>query len=187
MDLTGYIMDLETLISKYTVLISVEIVLVVLAILLTWLVPYLEKRTKKKPDRRKTKRKIRLEKVAKRNLIIFQIVFSAFLFIVGGLFIKGDVKTRNALKTDESYNAIAIFEGEAYLNNDYPNISSLEALFDLIFIDSRLVTFESSDEFYCIDMSDVDEGWLEDRGEFHGKITYGENSKFILKIEQKKG
>lgn len=183
MDLTGYIMDLESLISKYTISISVEIALLVLAIFSIWLVPYLEKRTKKKPDKHKTKRKIRLEKVAKRNLLIFQVVFSVFLVVVGGLFIKGDVKTRNALKADESHNAVAIFEGEAYLHHDYHIIGGFPALFDLISIDSRLVTFEGSDESYYISMSEIDEGWLEDWGDFHGKITYGENSKFILKIE----
>ena len=67
MDLTGYIMDLESLISRYTILIFVKVALIVLVIFLIWLVPYLEKRTKKKPDKHKTKRKIRLEKVAKRK------------------------------------------------------------------------------------------------------------------------
>lgn len=183
MNLTGYIMGLESLINRYTVLIFVQIVLMVLGIFLIWFLPYFEKRTKKKPDKHKTKRKIELEKVAKRNLLIVQIVISAFLVIVGGLFVKGDVKTLNDLKADVSQNAVAIYEGDAYLPNTYPHISGLDALFDSIIVDSRSVTFEGSNEIYYIDMSKVDEGWLEDWGDFHGKITYGENSKFILKIE----
>lgn len=183
MDLTGYIMDLESLISRYTILIFVKVALIVLVIFLIWLVPYLEKRTKKKPDKHKTKRKIRLEKVAKRNLLIFQIVFSTFLVVVGGLLIKGDVKTLNALKTDARQNSFSVYEGDAHMPNTYPHISGLDAFFDSIIVDSRSVFFEDSNEIYYIDMLKVDEGWLEDWGEFYGKITYGENSKFILKIE----
>ena len=181
MDLTGYIMDLESLISRYTILIFVKVALIVLVIFLIWLVPYLEKRTKKKPDKHKTKRKIRLEKVAKRNLLIFQIAFSVLFVIIGVLYTNWDIKTLKNLKVDANQNLAVVYEADATLVGA-PYLRSADVFFDLI-VDSRSVFFGDSNEIYHIDMSKIEEGWFEDEGEFHGKITYGENSKFILKIE----
>lgn len=181
MDLTGYIMDLESLISRYTILIFVKVALIVLVIFLIWLVPYLEKRTKKKSDKHKTKRKIRLEKVAKRNLLIFQIAFSVLFVIIGVLYTNWDIKTLKNLKVDANQNLAVVYEGDATLVGA-PYLRSADVFLDLI-VDSRSVFFGDSNEIYHIDMSKIEEGWFEDEGEFHGKITYGENSKFILKIE----
>lgn len=181
MDLTGYITDLESLISRYTILILVKAAAMILVIFLIWLVPYLEKRTKKKPDKHKTKRKIRLEKVAKRNLLIFQVVFSVLFVIIGALYTNWDIKTLKDLKADAIQDSVAVYEGDATLvGSSY--IGNANVFLDLI-VDSRSVFFGDSNEIYHIDMSEVDEGWFEDWGDFHGKITYGENSKFILKIE----
>lgn len=88
-----------------------------------------------------------------------------------------DVKTQNTLKADASQNAISVYDGDAELR--YPSFSSF---YDFI-VDNRIVQFENSDENYWIDMSRVNEGWNPDSGEFYEKITYGENSKYILKIE----
>ena len=61
MDLIGYTMDLESLISRYTFLIFTEIVPIILVLFLTWFLPYLKKRTKKTHNKHKTKRKVKLE------------------------------------------------------------------------------------------------------------------------------
>ena len=53
MDLIGYTMDLESLISRYTFLIFTEIVPIILVLFLTWFLPYLKKRTKKTHHKQK--------------------------------------------------------------------------------------------------------------------------------------
>ncbi len=181
MDLTGYTMDLGDLINRYTILIFVKTVLIVLTIFLLWFLPYVGEKMKKRRDKHKTKRKVRLEKEAKRNNRICQIVGSVLLVVVGILFIKGDVKTLTALNADESQNSLAIYEGDARLLRSY-YYRNANVFYDLI-VDSRSVVFEGSNEIYHVDMSKTNESWIADSGEFYGKITYGENSKFILKIE----
>lgn len=181
MDLTGYTMYLVDLINRYTILIFVKTVLIVLTIFLLWFLPYVGGKLKKRHNKHKTNRKVKLEKEAKRNNLICQIVASVLLVVVGILFIKGDVKTLTALKADERQNSLAIYEGDASLLRSvyYKNAN---VFYDLI-VDSRSVVFEDINEICYIDMSKTDEGWIEEWGEFHGKITYGENSRFILKIE----
>ena len=182
MNLIGYATDLESLINRYTLLIFAEIVPIILVILLTWFLPFLERRTKNKNNNRKSKRKVKLEKAAKRNTLISQIVVSVLLILVGVLFVKSDVATLNNLKDDLNQNSIMVYEGDAYLSDTIPFLRRTGVFFDLI-VDSRFVDFENSAETYRIDMSRKWEGFTEISGEFHGKITYGENSKYILKIE----
>lgn len=176
-------MDLESLTNRYMILIIVKTVLIILALLLIWVLPCFKERIKKKHNTHKTKRKVRLEKESKRKALICQIIVSVLLVIAGALVIKGDLNILNALELDTSQNSIAKYEGDAFLLSSSPYPYNPDVLFDLLIIDSRLVAFENSDETYQIDMSKVPEGWFEDSGEFHGKITYGKNSKFILKIE----
>ncbi len=181
MDLIGYTMDLESLISRYTFLIFTEIVPIILVLFLTWFFPYLKKRTKKTHNKHKTKRKVKLEKEAKRNTLISQIFVSVLLIVVGTLFIKSDVTTLNNLKKDLYQNSVIVYEGDAYLWDSYAFLHA-DVFFDLI-VDSRFVDFANSEDTYQIDVSKIWKGRSEYSGEFYGKITYGENSKFILKIE----
>lgn len=179
MNLTAYVMELESLINRYTILVFIEVFSVILALILVWTLPFIGKLTKTKHKKQKTKRKIKLEKESRKKTIIAQVVIS-ILFITAETFIIGiDVDTLNNLKKDSNQNSIAIYNGDAHLWDDYRRTG---ALFDFI-VDSRNVSLGNSDATYKIDMSKVDEGWFEDSGEFNGKITYGENSKYILKIE----
>ncbi len=176
MDLSGYIMDLESLINRYTILIIIKVLSVFLMLILVWLVPHIGNPLKKK---HKTKRKIKIEKANKTKTVIGQIIISG-LFIIVEIFIVGNyVDTLNNLKKDLNQNAFVVYNGDAYLCDDYRRTS---LLFNL-FVDSRNVNLGNSDDIYIIDMSMTDEGWFRDSGDFQGKITYGENSKFILKIE----
>ena len=181
MDLTGYDMGLESLINRYPILIFVRTIPIMLLLLLTWGLPYLDKKAKRKSNKRKTKKKIKLEKEDKYKTLIGQIVVSVLFIALGVVFIQGDVVTLNNLKKDLAQNSFAVYEGEAYLLDNTPYLHS-GAFFDLI-IDERFVEFENSDEVYSLDMSKIWEGFNDQSGEFHGKITYGENSKYILKIE----
>lgn len=180
MSLTGYNMALESLINRYSVLIFVRIIPIIFLLLLTWGLPYLEK-TKRKSNKHKTKRKIKLEKEDKYKTLIAQLVVSVLFIALGVVFVRGDVVTLNNLKKDLAQNSFAVYEGEAYLLDNTPYLHS-GAVFDLI-VDERFVEFENSDEVYSLDMSKIWEGFNDQSGEFHGKITYGENSKYILKIE----
>ena len=65
MDLTGYVMELETLINRYLVLVFVRTIPIIFLLLLTWSLPYLDKKSKRKSNKRKTKRKTKLEKEEK--------------------------------------------------------------------------------------------------------------------------
>lgn len=134
---------------------------------------------KNKYKKRKTKRKIKIEKQTKIKTTFGQIVISV-LFLVAGIFIIGDdVSTLNNLKKDLNQNSLVIYEGNAHLWDEYRRTG---AFFDF-FVDSRNVSLGDSNDTYKIDMSKTDEAWFEDSGNFYGKITYGENSKFILRIE----
>ncbi|MBO5065094.1 MAG: hypothetical protein J6D06_03170 [Clostridia bacterium] len=180
MDLTGYVMELETLINRCTILFFVKLVPIVLLLLLTWGLPYPDKKSKRK-NKPKTKRKIKSEKEEKRKNLIGQIVVSVLLVSLGVVFVHSDVVTLSNLKKDMSQNSFAVYEGEAYLSDSAPYLHS-GAGFDLI-VDTRFVEFENRDETYRIDMSETWEGITDESGSFSGKITYAENSKYILKIE----
>lgn len=181
MDLTGYVMELETLINRYLVLVFVRTIPIIFLLLLTWGLPYLDKKSKRKSNKRKTKRKTKLEKEEKYKTLIGQIAVSVLFVALGVVFIKGDVVTLNNLKKDLEQKSFSVYEGEAYLLDNTHYLHS-GAFFDLI-VDERFVEFENSDEVYSLDMSKIWEGFNDQSGEFHGKITYGENSKYILKIE----
>ena len=179
MDLIGYVMDLESLINRYTLLVFIKALSFFLFLLFIWLLLYIGKPLKNKHKKRKTKRKIKLEKEEKTKTIISQVAIS-LLILVAGIFIIGDdANTLNNLKKDLEQNSVDVYTGDAHLWDDYRRTG---VFFDF-FVDSRNVSFENSDDTYKIDMSKTYEGWVEDSGDFQGKITYGENSKFILKIE----
>ena len=179
MDLSGFVMDLESLINRYTILVVIKVLSFFLFLFFIWLLPYIGKPIKNKYKKRKTKRKIKIEKQTKIKTIFGQIVISV-LFLAAGIFIIGDdVSTLNSLKKDLNQNSVVIYEGNAHLWDDYLRTG---VFFDF-FVDSRNVTLGDSNDTYKIDMSKTDEGWVEDSGDFYGKITYGENSKFILRIE----
>ena len=181
MDLTGYVMGLESLINRYLILIIIKSVPIMFLLLLTWGLPYLDKKSKSKHKKRKTKRKIESEKKSKIKNIIGQIIVSVLFVAVGVAFVLEDVDTRNNLKKDLARNSFEIYEGEAYLTESTPYLHG-GAVFDLI-IDERFVELENSDELYRIDMSQTWEGITDESDEFNGKIIYGKNSKYILKIE----
>ncbi|MBQ8209188.1 MAG: hypothetical protein IJZ35_01205 [Clostridia bacterium] len=181
MDFIGYTMDLESLINRYTLLIFAKTVPIILVLLLAWIIPYIDKKMNKKRKIRKTKRKLRLEKESKRNALISQIAVSVLLIVLEVLFVKSDVTTLNNLKKDLNQGSVAVYDGAAYVSAPVHFLHD-SVLFDLI-VDPRFVTFENSEETYQIDMSNVWEGLCEYSGDFAGKITYGRNSKFILKIE----
>ena len=65
MDLNGHVMDLESLINRYTILVFIKVLCVILALILVWIVPYIGKPIINKHKKRKTKRKIKIEKEAK--------------------------------------------------------------------------------------------------------------------------
>ena len=181
MNLTGYAMELESLINRCTILFFVKLVPIILLLLLTWGLPYLDKKSKRKSNKRKTKRKIKSEKEEKRKNLIGQIAVSVLFVALGVVFIKGDVTTLNNLKKDLEQKSFSVYEGEAYLSDGAPYLHS-GAIFDLI-VDTRFVEFENRDETYRIDMSETWEGITDESGSFSGKITYAENSKYILRIE----
>ena len=179
MDLTGYVMDLESLINRYTVLVFIKVLSVILALILVWIVPYIGKPIINKHKKRKTKRIMKIEKETKIKTIIGQVVIS-FLFFAIEIFLIGyDVDTLVNLKKDLNQNSVVIYNGDAHLWYDYRRTG---VFFDF-FVDSRNVSLGNSDDTYIIDMTKTDEGWVKDSGDFRGKITYGENSKYILKIE----
>ncbi len=181
MDLTGYAMELESLINRYTILLFVKLVPIILLLLLTWGLPYLDEKSKRKNNKQKNKKKIKSEKEEKRKNLIGQIVVSVLFVALGVVFVQSDVVTLNNLKKDMSQNSFAVYEGEAYLSDSTPYLHS-GAGFDLI-VDTRFVEFENSGEMYRIDMSETWEGITDESGRFSGKITYAENSKYILNIE----
>ncbi len=181
MDLTGYAMELESLINRYTILFFVKLVPIILLLLLTWGLPYFDKKSKRKNNNQKTNRKRKSEKEEKRKNLIGQIVVSVLFVSLGVVFVQSDVVTLNDLKKDLSENSFTVYEGEAYLSDSTPYLHS-GAGFDLI-VDTRFVEFENRDEIYRIDMSKTWEGITDDTGRFSGKITYAENSKYILKVE----
>lgn len=182
MNLIGYSIELQDLINKHIFLIFAKTEPIVFLLLLIWLVPIIEKRIKHKHNHHKTKRKINLENKAKKNTLIGQIFLSVLLIVVAIFFVKSDVATLDNLKKDLDQGSVVVYEGDAYLSDSALLVRRRSVLIDLI-IDSRFVYFDNCDEHYWIDMSRVNEGWLPDSGEFNGRITYGENSRFILKIE----
>ncbi|MBE6785391.1 MAG: hypothetical protein E7538_04015 [Ruminococcaceae bacterium] len=177
MNIIGYSIELQSLINRYTMLIIVRIVSAVLLLAALWILPYIEIKLTTKPDKHKSKRKLKKEKEYKKALLYLQVFVTIFFIPIVTFFVYDDVKTQNTLKADVSQNAISVYVGDAELI--YPSFSSI---YDFI-VDHRIVQFENSDEHYWIDMSRVNEGWNPDSGEFYGKITYGANSKYILKIE----
>lgn len=180
---TGYTMELESLINRYTALVVIDVVSLILIFALICLASYLEAGFKKKHNKHKTKRKATLEKEKKRKIIAGQLVAFGLLIVVGVYFFTGDsdLATLRNLKKDFSQNSVAVYEGEANLSSE-GLLWRYGVFFDFI-VDSRLVSFDKIDGVYWIDMSKTDEGLLEDSGDFYGKITYGENSKYILKVE----
>lgn len=179
MNLSGYVIDLEFLIDRYTILIFIKALSFFSFLLFIWILPYIGKPLKNKRKKHKTKRKMKIEKANKTKTIIGQSIIS-ILFITAGIFIIGnDIDTLNNLKKDLYQNSVVIYNGDAHLRDDYRRTG---AFFDF-FVDSRNVSFEDTDDTYIIDMSKIDEGWIQDSGDFRGKITYGKNSKYILKIE----
>jgi len=172
-----YSVELQSLINRYTVLIIVKLVSALLLLAALWILPSLEIKFTMKPDKHKSKRKLEKEKELKKATLYLQIFVTVFLVFITAFFVYDDVKTLNNLKEDEATNSIFVYEGDAELM-----YSSFGSIYDFI-VDHRIVCFENSDKHYWIDMSRVNEGWDPDSGEFYGKITYGENSKFILKIE----
>ena len=177
MNIVGYSVELQSLINRYTVLIIVKIVSAVFLLAALWILPYIEMKLTMKPDKHKSKRKIEKEKELKKAILYLQIFVSIFLIFITAFFMYDDVKTLNNLKKDETTNSVSVYVGDAELM-----YSSFGSVYDFI-VDHRIVIFRNSEENYWIDMSSVNEGWLADSGEFYGKIIYGENSKFILKIE----
>lgn len=180
LDLTGYTMSLDSLINRHVFLLVVDIILMIFGILLSWILPYIDSEIKKRKSKPKTKRKAEIIKKKKRNTLIIQVVLTAICLVAGIYVIKNDVERLNALRIDAKSNSISIYEGEAYLLS---SVDIRRGNFSEWFVDYRSVTFEDSDEIYWIDMSKIDEGWVEDWGEFSGKIVYGENSKVILMVE----
>ena len=177
MDIVGYSVELQSLINRYSVLIIVELVSALLLLVALWILPFLEKKLTMKPDKHTSKRKIEKEKELKKAILCLQIFVSIFLIFITAFFMYDDVKTLNNLKKDETTNSVSVYVGDAELM-----YSSFGSIYDFI-VDHRIVQFENSDENYWIDMSRVNEGWNTDSGVFYAKITYGENSKYILKIE----
>ncbi len=177
MDIVGYSVELQSLINRYSVLIIVKLVSALFLLVALWILPFLEKKLTIKPDKHKSKRKIEKEKELKKAILCLQIFVSIFLNFITAFFMYDDVKTLNNLKKDETTNSVSVYVGDAELM-----YSSFGSIYDFI-VDHRIVIFGNSDENYWIDMSRVYEGWNPDSGEFYGKITYGENSRFILKIE----
>ena len=184
MNLTGYTMELESLITRHTVLVVIDIVLLVVGVILICLAPYIELGFKRKHKKYQTKRKAEREKSKKRKIIAGQIVAFALVFVAAVFFFTDDssgLGTLKNLKKDLSQNSVEVYEGEAHLSSE--GLLWRYGVFSDFIVDSRWVTFKNSDEMCRIDMSKVDEGWLEDSGDFYGKITYGKNSGFILKVE----
>ena len=177
MDIVGYSVELQSLINRYSVLIIVELVSALLLLVALWILPFLEKKLTMKPDKHKSERKIEKEKELKKAILCLQIFVSIFLIFITAFFMYDDVKTLNNLKKDETTNSVSVYVGDAELM-----YSSFGSIYDFV-VDHRIVQFENSDENYWIDMSRVNEGWNTDSGVFCAKITYGENSKYILKIE----
>ena len=180
LNLTGYTMSLDSLINRQVFLLIADVVLMIFGILLSWLLPYIDSGIKNRKSKLKTKRKAERIKKMKRNTLIMQIVLTVLCLVVGVFGVKNDVEHLTALKADANNNSILVFEGKADLQS---SVDMRRGNFSELFIDYRLVTFEGSEEVYWIDMSKTEEGWVEDWGEFNGKITYGEHSKVILKIE----
>lgn len=177
MDIVGYSVEFQDLINRYTVLIIVKLVSALLLSAVLWILPSLEIKLTMKPNKHKSKRKAEKEKGLKRATLYVQFFFTVFLAFITVFFVYDDVKTLNNLKKDETTNSVSVYVGYAELM--YPSFISV---YDFI-VDHRIVMFENSDEHFWIDMSRVNEGWNTDSGEFNGKITYGVNSKHILKIE----
>lgn len=176
MDLIGYSIGLNSLIIRYTVLIIVQIISIILLSALLWILPYFEIKMIRKQEKRNREKPIISKKLQLRVFAV-QVVVTIFLVVIGSFFISDEYKTLNTLRVDKNQNSIAIYEGDAELM-----YSSSGTITDII-VDPRVIKFENSDDIYWIDMSRVNEGWNPDSGEFYGKITYAENSKFILKIE----
>ena len=177
MDIVGYTAELQSLINRYTVLIIAEVISALLLLAALWILPSLEMKFTKKPDKHKSKRKAEKEKELKKAVLYLQIFVSIFLAFITAFFAYDNVKTLNSLKEDKATNSISVYVGDAELM-----YSSFSSIYNFI-VDDRIVQFENSDEIYWIDMSRVNEGWNPDSGKFNGKIIYGENSKYILKIE----
>ena len=180
LDLTGYNMSLDSLINRHIFLLVVDAILIISGILLSWILPYIDSEIKKKKSKPKTKIKAEIIKKKKRNTLIIQVVLTAICLVAGIYVIKDDAERLNDLRIDANSNSISVYEGEADLLS---SVDIRRGNFSEWFVDYRSVTFEDSDEIYWIDMSEIDEGWVEDWGKFSGKIVYGENSKVILKIE----
>lgn len=177
MDLIGYLTEFHSLINRYTALIIVKLLSAFLLLAALWILPHIGMKFTMKPDKHKSERKIKKEKELKKATLLLQIFITVFFVFIVTFFAYDDVRTLNALKEDADHNTVSVYEGNAELM-----YSSFGSLFDF-FVDARIIKFENSDEYYWIDMSRVNEGWNPDSGEFHGKITYGDNSKFILKVE----
>ena len=177
MDLIGYSVSLNSLINRYIVLIIVQIIGIVLLSALLWVLPCFEIKMIREREKRDRKKELILSKKIERRAYAIMIIATIFLVAVGSFFISDEFRTLNTLKFDQNQNSIAIYEGDAELM-----YSSSGTITDII-VDPRIIKFENSDDIYWIDMSRVNEGWNPDSGEFYGKITYAENSKFILKIE----
>lgn len=180
MNLTGYTMSLDSLINRHIFLIVTEVVLMLLMIVLSWLAPYVDSGIKKKRNKPKTKRKAEIIKKKKRNTLILQVVLTFISIVISVFGLKNEVERLTALRIDANSNSIAVYEGQADLQM---NVNIRRTVFSELLVDYRVVTFAGSDEVYWIDMSKTDEGWVEDWGDFSGKITYGEHSKVIFKIE----
>ena len=176
MDLIGYSTSLNSLINRYTILIIVQILGIILLSAILWVLPYLEIKMIRKQEKHNQEKPI-LSKKLQRRVLAVQIIMIIILVVIGSFFISDEYRTLNTLKVDLSQNSIAVFDGDAELM-----YSSSGTITDII-VDPRIIKFENSDDIYWIDMSRVNEGWNPDSGAFHGKITYAENSKYILKIE----
>ena len=93
MDIVGYSAELQSLINRYTVLIIAEVISALLLLAALWILPSLEMKFTKKPDKHKSKRKAEKEKELKKAVLYLQIFVSIFLAFITAFFAYDNVKT----------------------------------------------------------------------------------------------
>lgn len=163
---------MESLLARSVVNLLQIYVPMLLIIAVIWIVPW----SAQKAKRKKKLKKKDIEAAKKSRLA--QIALTVMILSLSLLTIP-EISNIQAMKKDIDTQSYVVYTGSYEIADD----TLQKALVSDLWLDIRTVHAQSTDEWLYLDMVSVWEGWSSDFGTYSGRIVYGENSKYIVKIQ----
>ncbi len=164
--MSEYQAAMQSLMERSIVTLALIYLSVLLIIVAIWIVPRcLQKRKRKKKAAAEAKK-----------YLSAQIVLTVLILLPTLLTIP-EISNIKAMKKDIDTQSYVIYTGSYEIADHTRQKAHLSDLW----LDIRIVYVESTDEWLYLDMTGVWEGWFADSGTYHGRLVYGQNSKYIVK------